>query len=879
LIKRIFSILFLASFIYTTANAAHLKGGWIKYEYVGPGSAAGTSKYNVTVYQYLDCNSTTGQIDATILLSVYNAAGQQQIPRQEVGNSGTVFVQKTTFQCIVNPPVICYRIDFYNTEIEVPTGGQGYTIAVQRCCRIPNIVNIQNSGATGVTYSVKIPGNGVTMEDYKNKSAVYAQEDTGVVCRNNPFTFAFKATDPDGDSLRYRFVQGFGTPTTVPRPDPASAPPYPSVVYNPPFTATRPMGNDVAINPATGLITGIAPGTTGDYVVAVAVDEFRNGLKIAETRKELHIRVEACDLPTAQLNPRSTTCDGFTVNFINDALPSSAVMRYFWDFGVAGISSDTSDLATPSFTYQDTGIYVVKLVINRGDPCSDSTTQSFHVFPGFFPGFDFTGACKGVAFQFRDTSKTSYGVVNNWHWNFGDLTTLGDTSIIKNPQYTYPDSGIKQVRLVVGNSKGCIDTVFTDVTVLDKPVLTMGFKDTLICSIDTLQLQAAGTGIFSWTPTTRMINPTSGTPLVYPLITTTYTVQLNDRSCLATDTVRVNVLDFITVDAGADTTICLTDSIRLQPNSQALSFFWTPIATLTNPNTKNPTAKPIAAFTTYFVTANLGKCQDRDTVNIRTVPYPRANAGADTGICFTGKATLTGIAVGSVHQWTPQNLVANPSALTTDAFPKTNTWFVFSVTDTLGCPKPARDSVLVRVVSEVKVFAGNDTTVVIGQPLVFNSSASSFATLYRWTPATNLNNPFTLQPTAVIPPGFLPPGVDTLSYLLTATSPEGCTASDRIILKIFKVPPSIFVPSAFTPNADGKNDVIKPILAGMQRLDFFRVYNRYGQLVFQTSVINKGWDGRIKGELQGTASFVYTAQAVDFNGLTVKGNGMFTLIR
>ncbi len=876
--KRIFSFTILVLFFVTSSYAAHLKGGWIKYTYVGPGMAAGTSQYNVTVYQYLDCNSSPMQVDASIFLCVFNSAGSQ-IQKLDVTLTATEFVRKSTFLCIVNPPVICYRIDSYNTIIEVPTGGLGYTLAVQRCCRIAGIVNIQNSSQAGVTYSVKIPGNGNSTEDYKNRSAVYAQEDTGVVCRNNPFTFPFRATDPDGDSLRYRFSDGLGTPSTAPRPDPVSAPPYPALVYTSPFTAQQPMGTSVTINPATGLITGIAPGTTGDYVVAVIVDEFRNGEKIAENRKELHIRVEACDLPTAKLDPKPTTCDGFTVNFANDAAASSGIMRYFWDFGVAGATNDTSSLPTPSFTYTDTGVYNVKLVINRGDPCSDSTMQLFRVFPGFFPGFDFVGACKGIAFQFRDTSKTRYGVIDSWRWNFGDNTNNADTSVTRNPQYSYPDSGTKSVSLIVTNSKGCIDTALVDLTVLDKPVLTMAFKDTLICSIDTLQLRASGMGTFTWTPTNRMMNPTSATPLVYPLTTTTYSVQLNDRTCLANDTVRVNVLDFITVDAGPDTTICFTDAVTLRPNSQALNYVWTPIVTLTNPNTKNPSAKPLAVTTKYYVTANLGKCQDRDSITITTAPYPKANAGVDTGICFTGKANLVGTAVGTIYSWTPANLVSKPNSLTTDAFPKADTWFTLSVTDVLGCPKPVKDSVLVRVVPEVKVFAGNDTTVVIGQPLVFQATASSFATIYRWSPATNLSSTTILQPTAIIPPGFLPPGTDTISYRLTATSPEGCIASDVIILKIFKVPPTIFVPSGFTPNADGKNDVIKPILAGMQRLDFFRVYNRFGQLVFQTSVINKGWDGRIKGELQGSAAFVYTAQAADFNGVTVKGNGMFTLIR
>jgi gliding motility-associated-like protein len=312
--------------------------------------------------------------------------------------------------------------------------------------------------------------------------------------------------------------------------------------------------------------------------------------------------------------------------------------------------------------------------------------------------------------------------------------------------------------------------------------------------------------------------------------------------------------------------------------SQALSYRWTPTATLNNPNTKFPVALPTAASTTYYVSANLGKCQAGDSIVVKTAPYPKSNAGNDTTICFGDPATLNGSVDGISSVWLPSQLVTNANNLNVTVRPRSTTTFILVVTDTLGCPKPFRDSVLVTVRPQPQVFAGNDTTVIVGQPLLFQPIISPFLTSYLWTPATGLSSDTSLRPTATIIAALFPAS-GQLTYTLTAASPEGCKASDAFIVKIFKTPPSIFVPSAFTPNGDGNNDIFKPIMAGIQRLDFFRCYNRLGQLVFSTSTIGKGWDGLINGNPQGSAGYVYTVQAIDYMGKVIKQTGSFLLIR
>ena len=98
-------------------------------------------------------------------------------------------------------------------------------------------------------------------------------------------------------------------------------------------------------------------------------------------------------------------------------------------------------------------------------------------------------------------------------------------------------------------------------------------------------------------------------------------------------------------------------------------------------------------------------------------------------------------------------------------------------------------------------------------------------------------------------------------------------------LKIFKTDADIFVPTGFTPNNDGNNDVLKPILVGMKSLESFKVYNRWGQLVYSTTQIGRGWDGKINGQLQKSDVFVFLATGINYLGNKIVRKGSVMLIR
>lgn len=870
-------VLFIFLGTLTNLYADHLKGGWIQYEYLGDGAAANSSRYRITVRQYLQCNLREGQTDNAVNLGIFNGATNALITTRTITRSGRENPDKTTYDpCLSSRPRVCYNIDFYITEIDLPNIAEGYSLSVQRCCRIGNIANVGAISSTiGVSYTNTIPGTINSISYAKNSSPVFAQRDTAIVCFNSPFTFDFGATDADGDSLSYSFCSGLtGGTQANPVPTTPSNPPYAGVPYQPPFSGSIPMSSTVTIDPVTGLISGIAPGITGEYIVAVCASEFRNGVKIGETRKEIHVQVADCSLSAADLKPTYISCNGFTLTFQNES--PGLVNNYLWDFGVTNSTTDISTDPTPTFTYADTGTYRLTLKVTNDGGCQDSAFAEVKIYPGFTPDFTVTGSCFLNEYNFKDATLSRYGVVDSWRWNFGDNTSTADTSRAKDSVWKYPAPVNTNVSLIVTNSKGCIDTITKPMMVLDKPLLNLAFKDTLICSIDTLPLFAnVGAGIVNWTPDIngsllRISNRNIANPLVYPVDTTRYIVTVNNNGCINSDTVTVNVLDFISVDAGPSATICQTDTIQLQTVSDALSYQWTSSSGAPVDPVKFPKLAPLQDET-YYVTANLGYCQARDSVRIRVVPYPRVSVGPDTVICFGTRLNLPANIVGSSFQWSPTNSMINGNTLNPLAGPSRTTAYTLTVRDTIGCNKPVTDTIIVRVVQPIQVNAGSDTVALPDQPLQLNASGNGS---FSWTPFAGLSDPTVANPILT-----LAAGTDSITYRVRVTGEAGCYGEDDITVRVFSGGPQLFIPTAFTPNADGRNDVLRPVAVGITQLVYFSIFNRWGQQIFYTNELNKGWDGTFKGEPQPAGTYVFQAEGIDYLGNRVYKKGTAVLIR
>ena len=866
--KRFIALITFLSGLFFTARADHITGGEMYYTFEG--RSGSDYIYNVTLKLFMRCNSGR-RFNNPTTVAVFDRINYQRIRELSVPLSKQESINlQNSNPCITNPPTVCYVVGYYYFTVSLPASANGYVLVSQVNYRIAGINNLTlGYSQVGATYTAEIPGTGSNANGPQNNSAHFIGNDLVVVCASNSFSYSFAAEDKDGDLLRYSFCNAYisGTNgTNVPPPDP----PYPAVPYGQGFNGSMPLGGNVKLNSATGLITGIAP-SAGAYVVTVCVEEIRHGTVISVQRKDLQINITECSIAAASLLPEYTLCKETKTLTIANLSTSSLIHKYNWQFqkrdGSLLFSSTTPEV---TYTFPDTGQYKVQLYINLGDICSDSTTSIIKVYPGFRTGFDYSGICVNKPTTFSNTSQTAYGTIDSWTWELGDAATLSDTSHLKNPVYTYHQTGPKSVSMVVTNTMGCRDTVLKEIDILDKPPLKVAFQDTLICKGDTLTLHAIGNGSFTWSTANNTIAPNTSSPTVSPPVTTKYQVELNDNGCKNVDSLTVRVVDFVSLKAAKDTTICAKDTVQLSALTDGLQFSWMPSNSVNDPNRLTTQAYP-AVTTTYQITARIGHCSATDDIIVTTVPYPMADAGSDTLICFNTHCQLSARTDGTSVSWSPSGTLSDASSLQPFARPVATTEYVLSAYDTKGCPKPGLDTVLVTVLPKIIPSAGQDTNIVVGQPLQLRASGGI---RYNWLPPYNLSSTTIAEPVAL----FHEPA-EGLIYTVEVFNEAGCSDSASIRIKVFDTRPEVFVPSAFTPNGDGKNDVLRPIAAGITRIEYFRIFNRWGQMVFSTFTSGQGWDGRIGGKDQNSETYVWEVKATDYKGTPYIRKGTVTLIR
>jgi gliding motility-associated-like protein len=255
----------------------------------------------------------------------------------------------------------------------------------------------------------------------------------------------------------------------------------------------------------------------------------------------------------------------------------------------------------------------------------------------------------------------------------------------------------------------------------------------------------------------------------------------------------------------------------------------------------------------------------------------------DTTICYGGAAPLHAlITTGTDYTWENQgsfargsrgSIPALPFATGIVATPEQTADYVLTVRND-GCPTTISDTFTVTVVPPIRVDPGNDTIVVVDQPLHFHATSNDpYKDQYQWTPSTDLTDPGIADPV-----GVYGAGMNRITYSVSATDSFGCQGTATVNVTIATTLPDIFVPNAFTPGA-GSNSLFRPVCIGIASLDYFRVYNRWGQLVYSTSQIGQGWDGRVGGKLQESNAYLWIARGTDYTGRVIARKGTLVLIR
>jgi len=350
-----------------------------------------------------------------------------------------------------------------------------------------------------------------------------------------------------------------------------------------------------------------------------------------------------------------------------------------------------------------------------------------------------------------------------------------------------------------------------------------------------------------------------------------YQVTVKDANgCVNTSAVNVQLTNDLVVNAGNDITICEGDKTVLMGNSNASTFSWSPSVGLSNPGALQSDASPVVT-TAYVLTATQGGCTRKDTVTVAVNKAPTATTAGDTTICFGTDLLLSGNG-GLTFVWSPANYLDNPSLQSPVFTPPSKGAYTYTlhVKDALGCTSLNKAVSNVSVI-EPRVDAGRDTTIAANRPLQLTANDPSGVGFvsYVWSPSTWLSNANTKSPIATVD--------HDIAFTVKATTASGCIATDVISLKVYKGI-DIFVPTAFTPNGDGKNDVLQAVPIGIKQFGSFSVFNRWGEMVFQTKDPGKGWNGKINGVLQ-RGVFVWIAEGVDYLGNTIKRKGTTVVIQ
>jgi gliding motility-associated-like protein len=461
-----------------------------------------------------------------------------------------------------------------------------------------------------------------------------------------------------------------------------------------------------------------------------------------------------------------------------------------------------------------------------------------------------TTICAGQSFQIRvyGTSGLSYS------WT--PATGLSSPTVMEPIASPVITTTYSMTATLPGS--GC-PPILSDVTVTihDLNVSLLTPNDT-ICIGSSVNLRVAGSPAYnySWSPATGLSNPYSQDPVATPTVTTTYHVSVSDSGCSGSSSLTITVLNPDPAILTQDTAICDGVSFTLQVLSNpGITYLWTPSSGLSNPNIPDPVASPTVSVT-YTLTATTATssgipCSANNEIIVTVLPPLLVNAGPDQSICLNSAIKLSATPEGNQYSYTwsgPDGFnsnLENPSIF--KAQPAYQGIYSVTVTNTsTGCS--GQDTTFVTVY----MGSFNLTNVTPSQTISYGSSIQLNADnglYYMWTPDNGtLSNPNINNPVAT-------PLIPT-TYTVYAMDIHGCNDSASVTIDLTYS--DIFIPSAFTPNGDGLNDVFAVGHLGLNKLVEMSVFNRWGQLVYHAEGSeSKGWDGTFNGVLQDMGVFNY----------------------
>ena len=591
--------------------------------------------------------------------------------------------------------------------------------------------------------------------------------------------------------------------------------------------------------------------------------------------------------PVAAFNAPAEACFGSTLNFIDaSSAANSTITQWQWNFG----DGNTSNQRNPNHNYAAPGTYTVTLTTTSAVGCPSTTaTKNVIVNPLPTTVFNFSApSCATRDITFTDNSATGAGNINKWDWNMGDGTTFSKTTAAPFV-HSYANTGVYTVTLRVETDKGCISTLLSrQVTVSPLPVPSFGMPEN--CLSDPFSQFSDSSTIadgtesgftYLWNfgdPNANGGNPNTSTlknPQHKYTLATTYNVSLtvtSNNGCSNSVTQQFLVNGAIPQSAftvQGSTEHCSDDDVIITNNSFVdvgniikLEVFWDYANDPTNKITDNtPSAgssytfrypeffAPVSKTYTITVVAYSGDNCLSSTTQIITVkarpqlrfdplasvcadvtPFQITGTGIQNGLPGTG--IFSGTGVSSTGLFNPA--VAGSGVHTIR--------YTFNADN--GCSKFIEQTINVFEIPTAD--AGPDRVVLEGGFVTLVGAGTGPNLSYLWTPATGLNNP------AIAKPASSP--TDDITYTFRVTTSDGCTDTDQVFVKLLKTP---IIPNTFSPNRDGIHDKWEINYLESYPGATVQIYNRYGQLIFESKGYSKPWDGMYKGKDAPAGTYYY----------------------
>lgn len=481
--------------------------------------------------------------------------------------------------------------------------------------------------------------------------------------------------------------------------------------------------------------------------------------------------------------------------------------------------------------------------------------------------------CVNVPIQFENTSTYA----QTYSWDFGDETT----SLAQNPVHTYDEAGTYTITLIVTHNLTCngSDTIMHDIVIL-APVF-QDLDDLNICDGDEPELGPDNSNpdfTYLWSPDLYLNFANIPNPTFIGNVDTEYTLTVTHDGCTDVYHQLVDVTDLV-LQVPNDTTLCdevpLTlNAIYSPPNA---NITWSDEANFSNvlndSNNDPDITVMIQTPSTFYAQIEAFGCQLTADVNVGLVSFQAVIQG-DFTVCANDTTTLSVLSPNPdfLYSWLPEELVIDgQNTPIAEVMVPQQTMFYLNAETPFGCS--ASDSVEVNIsglTAELLSATATPEIILEGQTSQLNVLPSGYQ--YNWTPGATLNHPNIQSPIAT--------PLQTTTYTVTVSDGE-CQARSEITVRLVDFvcgPPSIYVPNAFTPNTDERNEKLFVHANNISKL-YFVIYDRWGEKIFETDKAAIGWDGTYEGRELDPDVYVYYLEATCYGGETYFEEGNITLIR